>query len=138
MRVKLLESYLKTLIGVPYRHQGRNDHLDCAGVIIHVCQQLDLPYEDFKGYERSGVGEIEDAIKRHGIACDKEIGPGIIYVFSRGKSKIANHVGVGVTLYDGREGMVHATDSIGCVTMTAMKRWHKRHISSYKFRGVDY
>lgn len=41
------------LVGVPYRHQGRNQSgLDCAGLIIVIAHMLDLTAKDTIAYSR--------------------------------------------------------------------------------------
>jgi len=43
----------KGLVGVPYRHQGRNQNgLDCAGLIIVIAHMLDLTDKDTMAYSR--------------------------------------------------------------------------------------
>ncbi len=41
------------LVGVPYRHQGRNSAgLDCAGLVIVIAHLLDITDKDTKAYSR--------------------------------------------------------------------------------------
>jgi cell wall-associated NlpC family hydrolase len=43
----------KGLVGVPYRHQGRNQSgLDCAGLIIVIAHMLELTDKDTTNYSR--------------------------------------------------------------------------------------
>ena len=58
------------LVGVPYRHQGRNQMgLDCAGLIIVVGEMLDLMKEDGpRGYpRRPDVKRFTEAMLKAGL-----------------------------------------------------------------------
>lgn len=136
MKPHEIEAYARTLIGTPYRHQGRGLSIDCAGVIVSICEHFKFPYHDVEGYPRSGRGELLTPFIEHADFRDKDIGVGLIYVMSRGRGTVPQHLGIGTKLPDGRDGMVHANDSIGHVNETSFKRWHKRHLCTYAFRGV--
>ena len=49
-------NYARTWIGATWRHQGRGTGsdrgIDCAGLLVRVAQNFDLPYEDIAGYRR--------------------------------------------------------------------------------------
>ena len=42
-------------IGTPFYHQGRvlGVGMDCAGVVAHILEGLNLPYNDARGYPRT-------------------------------------------------------------------------------------
>lgn len=48
---------LRSLLGVPFRHQGRDrSGLDCLGVVLFVAQAHGIPLEDQRGYPASTDG----------------------------------------------------------------------------------
>ena len=48
-------SLARECLGTPYEHQGRQIGvaLDCAGLVAHILDGLNLPYNDMRGYPRT-------------------------------------------------------------------------------------
>ena len=58
----------RSALDTPFRHQGREvgTGLDCAGLICHVCDALEIPYTDQERYARQpSDGLLEAALDGH-------------------------------------------------------------------------
>lgn len=55
MAVNKIFSLARECLGTPFTHQGRQIGvgLDCAGLVAHVLDGLNLPYNDMNGYPRT-------------------------------------------------------------------------------------
>lgn len=55
---------IRALVGVRYRHQGRNPAtgLDCVGLGLQYAKALGLPLRDRKAYSRHPDGKLRDSI----------------------------------------------------------------------------
>ena len=55
----------RSLIGTPFRHQGRGpDGCDCAGLLVLLARALGIPHEDVDGYSRRpSSGLLESALE---------------------------------------------------------------------------
>lgn len=55
-------------LGTPFRHRGRGRHLDCAGLIVKVSEDIGLPIPDQKRYGREPFkdGLVEAGVRAFG------------------------------------------------------------------------
>ena len=128
------------LIGVPFRHQGRNAlGVDCAGVLVHVFIRLGLPYHDEMGYPRNPYdGQLEKimdsqpSLERIGLN-DAAAGDVLVMRMSRAPQHIAIHAGeVGGFPY-----IIHGSELHGNVAHHRLDSlWGARVIRAYRFKGI--
>ena len=80
-------TYARSWIGEPWRHQGRGEFrgagIDCAGLLVRICQEFDLPHADLKGYRRAPGKEFLKNINAHTLRATKINPPnGAIGIFT--------------------------------------------------------
>lgn len=126
----------------PFKHQGRvaGVGLDCAGLFVHVCREMNIPHEDAKGYPRSPYdGQLEkqlDAqpgLKRIDL---KNIAEGDILCMriSKAPQHIAFHAGT----IDGEPYIIHASEMHGGVVHHRLdKGWQSKIMRAYRFVEVE-
>ena len=103
-------------LGVPWRHQGRNEHgVDCVGLLVVVARALGLSDYDSAAYGRDPSGD--GFLKHFGEAGGTRVSPskaeeGDIAVFRSGPYPV--HAGF-LTLKHGVRHVLHASASAGKV-----------------------
>lgn len=115
-----ISSYAHELLGVPFKHQGRNPAvgIDCAGLVSIALTRAGVPHSDVKGYGRNPDGVT---LKKHLAAQTnmREIGfpeAGCIILFR------IKHDPQHVAVWDG-ELLIHAYSTAGCVTTNPLDTW---------------
>lgn len=126
-----------TALGTPFRHQGRVSGLgmDCAGLYVHVCQQLGLPHQDAQGYPRNPYdGQLEAQLDAqpclHRIPLDEMAEGDLLCLrISRAPQHIALHAGE----IDGHPYIIHASEEHGGVVHHRLDSlWHARVVRAYR------
>lgn len=136
--IKVAMACIKT----PFKHQGRiaGLALDCAGLFVHVCRELDLPYQDAKGYPRSPYdGQLEKqlesqpCLERIAVSDIKE-GDILCMRITRAPQHIAFHAGT----IEGLPYIIHASEMHGGVVHHRLdKGWSSKIMRAYRFVGVE-
>ena len=143
--------YARTLIGVPYRHMGRNGlggrpGLDCAGPLVCICHRFGIPHRDHFGTysEYPSGGKLERFLSRSLVPIGADqIRPASVIV-SRvwgpwGQSgEIAQHMAI-VVAVEPRLRILHAADddSIRRVAEHDARPQHAENIlCAFDFPGV--
>lgn len=107
----------------PYVHQGRvkGVGIDCIGLVICVCKELDLIDFDYYDYDRTPDGDnLMQLLKLHCTPTDNPE-PGDIMVFRIKKQP--QHVGI-VT----ERGIIHAYQGADKVVEHELIQWWKDRI----------
>lgn len=126
----------RKLIGLSFVHQGRSGlGVDCVGVAAIPMRVLGLPVPDLANYNRYSAGEalpmqlalIGDRIRL------SEARPGDALTFRRGRHEREEHFAWLVDYWR----MLHAWDiTVGVVEHEFDERWRKRHVATWRIRGV--
>jgi hypothetical protein len=126
----------RELVGAPYKHQGRSKELglDCIGLPILVCQQLNLGDFDRKDYPRAPNGTLLPLVEQH---CTLEtLQPGVLLLFKI--SATAQHCGI-VSLFNGGFGLIHGWDIAERVVEHKLTQdWKDKTVGCYGLPGVSY
>jgi cell wall-associated NlpC family hydrolase len=96
----------RTYIGTPYHHLGRlkGVGIDCLGLIICVCEELGLPYQDKSTYSRYATGL--NLFSEFQNQCQPaERGEGKILIFATRNQP--NHCGIEAVM-DDQPSLIHA------------------------------
>lgn len=122
-------------LGVPFRHQGRTrTGVDCVGLIIGVCQALELLPSKFerRDYGRLPTrGELDAKIMQHCTRARRPV-PGCLLAI-RWNKDLAH-----VALYTGTT-LIHAYESAGGVVEHGFRgAWTKLVDSAWRLPGVTY
>lgn len=126
--------FARECLGTPFRHQGRKCGvaLDCAGVIIHCAQKLEIPHSDMQGYPRlpfkNSLSEFLDSQENLRQVPIAEMQAGDVILM---RIKAApQHLGV----YAGNDYMIHAFDDIGrTVEQRIDDKWLRKITAVYRF-----
>ena len=126
-------------LGTPFMHQGRiaGLGLDCAGLYVHICKELGLPYVDAKGYPRNPYdGQLEKQLDAQ--PCLERVTdaqPGDILAMRI--SKQPQHIGIHAGFIDGHPYIIHASEEHGKTCMHRMDDlWRARVLRVYRFVEV--
>lgn len=129
----------RSLVGVPYRHQGRclDRGLDCAGVLYQVSAQLGVPVVDDAVYRPDGNGKkLLKCLKASNFRrkpADR-IQPGDIVLLKMNDKKVATHAAILVA--PGR--IVHSTFEARKVVETTFTDAQLSNTAGvWAFPGVD-
>lgn len=98
----------RSYMGVPWTHIGRSRKgIDCVGLLVKVCEDLGIPYQDIRTYTRGPQVEVFlNAIRSQtGAASIGYIRPGQIAIFKQHIYPM--HVGI-IGLQFGRPTVIHA------------------------------
>jgi len=118
--VRVARSY----IGTPYRHMGRLNGIgiDCLGLLVCVCKDLNIPYQDRAQYERYGnFGSLLAALQEQ-CSIASEPAPGRIGFFQF--STTSGHTGIFAENENGNGlTMIHAYQNAGKVTEHILIDW---------------
>lgn len=126
----------RSYLSVPYHHQGRiRAGLDCIGLAIAVCRDLELGNFDFQAYSREpdGVTLLREIEK---ICTPVErYQPGDLLTFRI--RRLPQHCGIATDLM-GELGLIHAYQSLGQVAEHALTDWWvERIVAAYRLPGVE-
>lgn len=126
----------RSQLGTPFRHQGRlpGIALDCAGVFVHVCNEMVLPVIDESGYGRNPWhGLLDQCISRQPFLCPIPVsemreGDVLLMRFTGEPQHIAIHAG---------NTIIHAYEHVGRVVEHRFADvWRARVVKAYRFEGV--
>lgn len=129
---KALE-YLDT----PFHHQGRlkGIGIDCAGLIVCIAKELDLPYADMKNYARIPDGKSLREILKNNTAKEKtlnEAQPGDILLM-----RFLNEP-QHVALLMPNNQIIHSYMAVDKVTIHNFDdKWKKRVLSVYEYKNIE-
>lgn len=124
------------VLGVPFRHQGRNKRgIDCAGVLVHCFQTLELPHFDELGYPRNAydgtlekILDAQPSLKRIPVAEARE-GDVLAMRISKDPQHIAIHAGI----HHGAAYIIHGSEQHGKVVMHRLDElWRARIVRAYR------
>lgn len=128
-------SAARALVGVPFRHQGRNPEigLDCVGLVAAIANGFGLPVVDRLDYARTpGRGQLEAALESQ--PCLEKIAslePACVVLMRISRSP--QHVGI----YTGAS-MIHAWSDAGKVCEHDFDdKWRGRVVRIYRFKGMS-
>lgn len=136
--VEPTQVYLKAreLVDAPYKHQGRSKQLgvDCIGLPLYVCKQLELGDYDRSDYPRAPNGTLQPLVEQ--ICSLETLQPGVILLFKI--SATAQHCGI-VSSYGDGLGLIHAWDIAQRVVEHKLTQdWKDKTVGCYGFPGVVY
>lgn len=115
MQRSLIVPYARTLIGIPWAHEGRTDGgMDCIGFVQNVGAHFGVPFEDLKGYDAApnGLKFLNHLLKYLTIVPGAVYQDGSIGVFRQYRYPM--HVGIFATR-DGRRTLIHSSRTAGGV-----------------------
>lgn len=119
----------RKLLGVPFKHQGRNEKcgVDCVGIAVIIAKKLGLKIEDNTSY---GVWpnnyQLINEIKKAGLKKVENPKPGDILIFKI--KKYPQHLAI---MTD--KGILHAHQAVGkVVEHTFTDKWKKRLVGVYR------
>lgn len=123
----------RSLIGVPWKHQGRNRNvaIDCVGLLI-----IAFDTEDTTAYARDPAnGALEARLKYHfgepvgSSADDAQAGDVVLMRYG----KVPRHVGIIANGIDGRLSLIHTDSNVGRVVEHALdEKWKRRVCGVYR------
>lgn len=137
----------RSLLGIPFGHQGRGTTLDCAGLLIEVGDGLGVRTREGLGAKSAVVKNyrrrperslLVRELRKHLIECSiTDIAPGRVVVFGFDKTFAPCHVGI-ITDRPRGVGVVHASPRVGRVVEHLMSdEWRQRVRMVFRFPGVD-
>lgn len=119
----------RSLVGVPYHHQGRNSFgLDCAGLVVVAYRMAGYDIEDVQGYGREPWKDgLRAAVERNfPVRVEGDGQPGDVLLLY-GIHEV-RHLAI-----QSETGMIHAYGVVGRVVETRMDdRWIKRIAGRYR------
>lgn len=136
----------RSLIGVPFRHQGRNEHgLDCIGLVVLACERAGCAAPDIPGITRAPTygrhinPRAEELLEQHLAGRLDAPRPGCLVVFRYPRERAPRHHG----LMTESGTFVHADQSgpkpLRMVRETALRApWTRRAPSFWRLPGVSY
>jgi NlpC/P60 family putative phage cell wall peptidase len=132
-------AYARTLLGTPYRHQGRlpGVGLDCVGVLVAVATHFGLSFHDCPAYARVPHRDtLERELEAGGMAevPRSRVRPGDAMTFWVRTRGVAKHA---MLLTD--RGVLHAYHSVnpvGVVETALEPFWAHRLSKCYRFPGT--
>lgn len=126
----------RSLIGTPFRHQGRVPGLalDCAGLVIAVAAQLGIDHFDVPGYgRRPHQGLLEQTLDTqpalHAVGRSAhQAGDILLMRFAREPQHLAISAG---------DTIIHSWEAAGKVCEHGLDDvWQSRIVRVYRFVGV--
>lgn len=137
MNPELIITTARQALRTPFKHQGRvaGLGLDCAGLLVYVCQTLGLPVQDEQGYGRNPWnGLLEQAIERQPFLRRVErqhLQPADVLLLRF--SQAPQHVAIAT-----ENGMIHAYEHSGSVVEHRLAAvWRARITHVYRFEGIE-
>lgn len=126
-------------VGTPFKHQGRlvGVGLDCAGVIVHTFNSLNLPVFDRTDYGRTpNSGALESAldaqlsVERVLPISDMKIGDILLFRIKREPQHLA--------ICSGDLMMIHAYEPFGrCIEHLVDETWMRKLVRVYRLIGLS-
>jgi cell wall-associated NlpC family hydrolase len=121
-------------LGAPYHHQGRvKDGLDCLGLLIVVCRDLELPHVDRSDYGRMPekdrlLSELREHTGREMRPHEAAQGDILVFRYLRRP----RHVAIKTDM-----GMIHSWADAGKVVEHGLdERWMQQCVTAFEFKGV--
>lgn len=137
--IEYIES-ARTMLGVPFKHQGRHERagLDCAGLAVVAATRLGVPVHDFRAYQR--IPEVSDFSATLDMNADKvprgEERPGDIGVFQFAHNP--QHMTI-LTMVAPRYRIIHAYGPMGKVVEHDLDAtWMARLVSFHRVKGMQW
>lgn len=130
----------RSLVGAPYRHQGRSARgVDCVGLPIYALAQIGVQCEDLFGYSARPDGvTLQANVEKHLGAPVKSWRPGDIVLMrwhERGSTVYCNHVGI-LGTHGGRWTLIHALHAEKRVVEHSLEgHWPRRVHCVYSLAG---
>jgi cell wall-associated NlpC family hydrolase len=128
----------RSLLGTPYRHQGRSKTaVDCIGLIVVVARELEL-FDPNRLIPANYSARPKDGLLEKNVAevCMRVdvVEPGLIALFRWSPRAPAAHCAI---LTD--DGMIHSYKTVGCVVEHGYRaKWPTRLHSLWRMHRVDY
>ena len=125
----------------PFKHQGRviGRGLDCAGVLVHVLNSLELPYNDEMGYPRTPFdGQLENILDTQPSlyrvpANEKQRGD----VLCMRISSAPQHIAIFLGDINGHPYIIHGSSEHGKVAVHRLDQvWGARIVRVYRIKGM--
>lgn len=127
-------SQAHTWLETPWHHQGRlkNVGVDCVGLIVGVCRDLNIPVEDYLEYGRFPDGYfLAKEFERQLIKKNSQPTPGDIMLFRI--SRMPQHCGICTPV-----GIIHAHQGVMKVVETSLPaHWGTHILGVYQLPGVQ-
>lgn len=129
----------KALLGVPYRHQGRDPEtgIDCVGLPVIIVRRLGGAVEDYTAYQMEPDGRtLLDYVRRNcdPVFNDMRLGDLLVFYFRR-RRELPQHVGIVVQLDPPM--FLHTHSGTGKVIEVDFdERWQRRLHSIHRLKGV--
>lgn len=128
--------------GTAFKHQGRvlGLGLDCAGLYVFICQQLQIEHQDATGYPRTPFGgELERQLDAQPclspIPVD-QAGKGDILIMRM--TKQPQHIAIHAGDEAGYPCVIHASEMHGKVCHHRIDElWRARVVRAYRFEGLE-
>jgi cell wall-associated NlpC family hydrolase len=131
---------IRSLVGVRFRHQGRNPAtgLDCVGLGLQYAKALGLPLRDRKAYSRDPDGKLRDSIC-HVMGPPVAEGPGCGALVQEGdvvmmewSPGVPRHVAM-ITEKAGLTHVIHADSEMGRVVEHRLSdEWRARIVAVWR------
>jgi len=117
----------RTYLGVPFKHMGRTRAgVDCAGLVVCVCNDLGIPVHDIPRYGRQPLGGLLEATVRKSFIRTETVGDGTILVMKFATEPQHLAICAGDTI-------IHAYERVNkCVEHRLDSVWRKRIVSAYR------
>lgn len=136
MSPDLIIATARSMLKTPFRHQARvpGRGLDCAGLLVCVCQELGLSVEDVQGYGRNPFnGMLEEAIRSQPFlreVAKAALQPGDVLLMRF--SQEPQHIAIATD-----HGMIHAYEHSGAVVEHRIADvWRARITHVFRFEGI--
>lgn len=124
----------QTWLGTPWHHQARlkGVGVDCVGLLIGVCRELNIAIEDYQEYGRFPDGyHLAKELERQLIKKTSLPMPGDIMLFRI--SRMPQHIAICSPM-----GLIHAHQGVMKVVETSMPPYWDTHILGvYQLKGVQ-
>lgn len=132
----LIVATARCMLNTPFKHQARVPGLglDCAGLLVCVCQELGLPIQDVQGYGRNPFnGLLEQAIRRQSFLREvskADIQPSDVLLMRFDKAP--QHIAIAT-----EHGIIHAYEHSGAVVEHRLADvWRARITHVFRFEGI--
>jgi len=127
-------SQAQTWLGTPWHHQARlkGVGVDCLGLIVGVCNELEIPVQDYQQYDRFPDGyHLAKELERQLIKKNSQPSPGDIMLFRI--SRMPQHLAICTPM-----GLIHAHQGVMKVVETSMpNHWDTHILGVYQLPGVQ-
>jgi cell wall-associated NlpC family hydrolase len=126
--VSALVDAARKYLGVPFHHQGRNEHgLDCAGLIVLAYRDIGIELNDIQGYGMEPWNDgLRECVESNLTKVDGEPEPGDVLLLRWRREP--QHVAI-VT----DKGIIHAYANVRKVVETGFSPfWRHRIVGVYR------